>query len=334
MVLRAVPRTFDIGPRTHPRRLRAALALGLGLAACAGLEPAHRLTYATLGDNAEGRPLPYGLFVPAGWDRRTPLPVVVLLHGAGDDETSADRIGVIDRIDAAIARGDVPPVAIVTPRGERGFWVDWADGSHHWASWVLTDVLADVRAKIPTVAGREGLHLVGVSMGGGGGLQMWLAHRDAFASATILSAPILDEDDTRKFLARFMPKGVLERAFGPAGASKGIDPYAALAADGDRQGSELMFGAAAHDLGRIRGSNAVFADHLRERGVAHTFVVFDGNHSWRSWGEVLPWALCQQLRDECPMATPSRWKLERSAPSRAAAAQDASSAVGGGASSN
>jgi len=279
------------------------------LAACSRPAPAGRLQYTELQSAAEGRRLTYGLYTPPGWDRTTPLPVVVLLHGAGDDHTSADRIGVVDRLDAAIRDGVLPPFAMVTPEGERGFWVDWYDGSHRYASWVLQDVLADVRANVPTVRGREGLHLVGMSMGGGGGLQMWLAHRDAFASATILSAPILDEDDTRDFLDRFMPRKALERAFGPPGSGGGIDPYRALQRDADREGSRLLFGAASQDIGGLLRSNESFATHLRKRGVQHTFVVFAGKHRWSSWGEVLPWALCKQLRDDCPLKTPNGWRV-------------------------
>ncbi len=233
------------------------------------------------------------------------MPIVVLLHGAGDDSTSADRRALVRRLDAAVASGELPPFVLVTPEGDFGFWVDWHDGSHRWRSWVLDEVVPDVRRRFPTIEGTA-LHLAGVSMGGGGGLQMWLSDPARFGSAAILSAPILDEADTRSFLARFVAPGVLERVFGPPGSKVGIDPYTALASAADLRGSRLLFGAARLDRGGILRSNEAFDRRLREAAVPHRFVVFPGNHSWRTWSRVLPWAICWQLAPSCSMRAPDR----------------------------
>src|SRR5690606_24215274 len=127
-----------------------------------------------LASEVEGRKLAYGVYLPprSRWDGEERLPLVVLLHGARDDETSADRRRVVEALDEAIEEGTLPPFVMVTPRGELGFWVNWEDGSHRYRDWVLDEVVPDARARYPLRA--ESLHLVGVSMGGGGGLQMWL----------------------------------------------------------------------------------------------------------------------------------------------------------------
>ncbi|MCA9708717.1 MAG: hypothetical protein KDK70_22905, partial [Myxococcales bacterium] len=161
------------------------------------------------------------------------------------------------------------------------------------------------------VEGSAGLHLMGVSMGGGGGMQLWLSDPDRFASATVLSAPILDEADTWDFLRRFVPRRALERVFGTPGSSTGTDPYVALSTPDGLQGTRLLFGAATRDLGRILDSNATFHEHLRTHDVPHRFVAFEGGHGWEAWSKVFPFALCHQLRRDCPMPTPPAWSMEQ-----------------------
>jgi enterochelin esterase-like enzyme len=261
--------------------------------ACA--RPTGRFEYVDVDSAAEGTRLRYGVYSPKSWDRRTPLPVVVLLHGAGDDATSADRRSLVRALDRAIEQGELRPFILVTPEGDFGFWLDWHDGSHRWRSWVLDEVVPQVQRRFATIEGPDGLHLVGVSMGGGGGLQMWLAEPARFGSITVLSAPILDEADTRAFLQRFVGRDILERAFGPPGVGVGIDPYAALQQPADLHGSRLSFGAARHDRRGILASNEAFHRRLDAASIPHDFVVFAGTHSWRAWSRVLPYALSRQL---------------------------------------
>ena len=150
---------------------------------------------------------------------------------------------------------------------------------------------------------------MGVSMGGGGGLQMWLADPGRFASVTIISAPILGEAETRSFLARFVPDEVIDRVFGPADVEHGIDPFAALSEASGLMGNRLVIGAARHDLGSIRESNERFHQYLEKRRVPHYFVIFNGYHGWKSWAPMFTFALCHQLQDSCDMPSPDGWSV-------------------------
>lgn len=287
------------------------------LASSCAPSSAGRLETVTVPSAAEGREMAYSVYTPPGWDKTEPLPLVLLLHGAGDDERSADRPVVVDAFDEAIENGTVPPFILVAPRGERGFWLNWHDGSHHFRDWVLDEAVPAVRASYPTIEGPAGLHLMGVSMGGGGGMQMWLHDPSAFASATLLSAPILNETDTRKFLRRFLPGRIMDRAFGPVGRGDGNDPFVALRADNDRQGSRLTFGAAARDIKGIADSNENYHQHLVRHDVAHRYVSFAGKHRWTSWAPMFVNALCHNLQPECPAPTPPDWTTaEHPAPAR------------------
>ncbi|MCA9711281.1 MAG: hypothetical protein KDK70_35915, partial [Myxococcales bacterium] len=94
------PRLASI-PALAPALLALLALLGLLAIACGHRHPRGRMDYVELTSRSEGRPLRYGVYTPPGWDHATPLPLVVLLHGAGDDETSADRAIVTERLDAA-----------------------------------------------------------------------------------------------------------------------------------------------------------------------------------------------------------------------------------------
>lgn len=282
--------------------MRRCVCLGLLLLALAGCRT--RLTEVELTSRAEGRALRYGTYLPPRWDGVTPLPLVVFLHGAGDDASSFDRHAVTQRLDAAIVSGQVPPFILVTPEGDRGFWVNWHDGSHRFRDWVLDEVVPDVRARHPTQPEPAGLHLVGISMGGGGGLQMWLREPERFASVTILGTPIMNADDTRTFLGRLIASDVIERIFGPPEDTSGIDPYVALSGPASLHGSRLLFGAADRDHPGIPGANASFHRHLAAAGVPHRYIVYPGFHSWAAWARVFPYALCVQLDPACTMPPP------------------------------
>ena len=286
--------------------LRAALA-SLVLLGCGGTG---RFQFKEVDSEAQGKAMPYGVCPPQGWDGDTPLPIVVLLHGAGDDYTSADRRDVVSRLDEATAALHIPPVLLVTPEGSRGFWVNWHDGSYRWKDMVLDEVVPAVRERYPTIEGPEGLHLMGISMGGGGGMQVWLDDPSVFGSASFLSAPILDEKDTRTFLRRFVPDPIVERAFGPPGSGSGKDPYALLQTDADLHGSKLLFGAATRDRGGILQSNDRFSKTLNNRQVDHTFITFTGGHGWPTWSKVFPFALCQHLNETCTMPRSARWEIK------------------------
>lgn len=135
--MRAVPcRLLDSGDGVGMlRRVKRNAFLGAALLTTAfgcAHTPTGRFQYEEIASQSEGRPMRYGVLLPSGWNGKTPLPIVLLLHGAGDDETGADRAGVVEALDGAIADGTLPPFIMVTPNGDRGFWVNWYDGTHRY----------------------------------------------------------------------------------------------------------------------------------------------------------------------------------------------------------
>jgi enterochelin esterase-like enzyme len=284
------------------------------LGACATHHP--QVTYTELQSQAEQRPMTYATYTPPGWDGETPLPLVVFLHGGGDDHTVLDKHAVVPRtFDRWIEDGLLPPFVMVAPNGDRGFWRNWHDGTHRYADWVLDEVITDVRTRLPLLEEPEHQHLMGISMGGAGTLYMGLENLDRFASFTVWSAPIFDVDQVVQFLSSNMLQrfGPFAQIFGPPDREKieQDNAFARLQEAADLRGTRLMIGAGTVDIGRLLKTTKLYHEHLEERGVPHDFVIYKGGHRWVDWARVFPVALCRHmLAEDCELPKSSFYKLE------------------------
>jgi putative tributyrin esterase len=288
---------------TRTTRLAAALlALSTG---CAGARQ-DRLAYASLDSEALGRAMRYGVYTPPGWDGREPLPLVVFLHGAGDDERAFDRHGSYRELDDWIAAGRLPPFAMVVPDGGLGFWANWYDGSYRYDDYVEQEVLPAVRGRYPILPGRRDTHLLGISMGGAGAIYGFLEHKQRFASVTVVSAPLYDVDATMRFLGSFLFRvfARIQRVFGPPERERvaRANIFTRVGHPADLEGARLIIGAGTEDNADVALWTRRFHEHLRDRRVPHRYATFPGPHRWRTWRPVLPRLLCLQLApDRCEL---------------------------------
>ncbi|MCA9607548.1 MAG: hypothetical protein KC619_18200 [Myxococcales bacterium] len=276
------------------------LVLAAALAGCGGSFP-ERLTYARIESAAVHGEMTYGVYVPPGFSAEERLPLVVFLHGGGDDAFSFDRHGVSGALDAAIASGEVPRVVIVVPQGDLGFWANWYDGSSRYQDWVLEEVVPRVARAYHTRPCPEGCHVMGASMGGAGSLRFALNRPAMWASATLISAPILSTEQMVAFVRNplFVPLLPTDRIWGPVDDLDRIrrdDPYLRWSTPDALGGTRLLLAWGDHDRGAIRESGAAFAAHLEERGVPFDSIEYVGDHSWRSWTPVILEALRRQVR--------------------------------------
>jgi enterochelin esterase-like enzyme len=76
---------------------------------------------------------------------------------------------------------------------------------------------------------------------------------------------------------------------------------------GSFEGSRLIFGAAAHDLGAMADSNTVFHESLEKAGAPHRYAQFPGFHRWTSWAPMIEYSLCHQLLPTCSMPDLEGW---------------------------
>ena len=148
----------------------------------------------------------------------------------------------------------------------------------------------------------EGCHVMGVSMGGAGTLRFVLNRPELFASATIISGPILSTEQMVSFvrnplLVPIIPTG---RIWGPPNDLDRIrsdDPYLRWTSQEDLHGMRLMLAWGTRDRGQIVETSESFEAHLDAHDIDHEVLVYEGNHSWVSWSPVIREALRRQLGD-------------------------------------
>lgn len=189
------------------RRIALRLALagalfsgGTAAALATGQNSEWRVVPERIATADETRTLPYNVFLPAGYDpARGPYPLLVLLHGAGVDEHFwAGQLRLWQAVEAGIKAGRLPRLIAVMPGSRNSWWLDRP--GHAGESAVVEDLLADVAAKYPVMAAREGRAIAGYSAGAYGALRIALRHPGLFGAAA-LWAPATYHDDPPPFSA-------------------------------------------------------------------------------------------------------------------------------------
>lgn len=271
--------------------MRTLCLLLVALASCA--TPPNRLAHVDVQSVTMKTGMAYEVWAPPDHNPNLEqLPLMVFLHGGGDDENSFDNAGIGQHLDAELAAGRIPRVVIVVPRGENGFWENWQDGSRRYRDWVMTEVIPAVQVEYRTAPCPANCHVAGVSMGGHGTLRFAWFHGEQFATASALSAPIFDADAIQDFTGRwyvrlFIP---VDRVWGSNQDRARIeseDLYRQWQKQSDLRGLRLLLAVAEKDRGELILLNRKFHAHLKEIGIEHEYFEFPGRHKWVSWTPVI-----------------------------------------------
>jgi S-formylglutathione hydrolase len=185
---------------------RAILAaiLGLTLAAAGGRAAvaqaqASRLETAELASKLVPSPDKYSVLLPPGYDQaKGPLPLLLLLHGGDGDNGFLARMRPV--IEQAWAAGDLPPVVVVTPDAHRSLYMDYRDGSQKWETFIIGELIPELRKRYRVGTDRSHTVVAGISMGGLGSLRLGFDHPEVFGGLASLEAgiePALRFDDVK-----------------------------------------------------------------------------------------------------------------------------------------
>lgn len=290
---------MELAMRMLGRLVGMMLVVG-ALLGCAGRH--HKLEYGDFYSDRLKKRMEFSILraPPGGGGDSGELPVFVWLHGIGDDHRSFDRFGISDGLHRAMRDGRLPRVHFIMPNGERGFYFNWADGTHPYEDYILYEVIPRAEATLGVRPSRDRRHLIGISMGGSGAIYMGLRHPEMFASITALSGLIMNREQAAEFMERSIWRHFfdLERVFGDARdleRAAAYNPYDLVGRqDADtRQRIFLAFGK--RERAGIQKTTAQFHEYLRKQSIDHRYVVFEGGHDWESWKPLIPQALCYAL---------------------------------------
>ena len=222
-----------------------------------------------------GHSRPVMIYTPPGYEtsRDATYPLVLLLHGYGDDETAWTDVGRAHLIsDNLIAAGRIEPVIIVMPYGHpEPIQISERPDNYFqrnndlYEKDITQDLLPFIEQGFRVRTDAAGRSIVGLSMGGGHALDTGLRNIDRFSSIGAFSA-----------------------------ATPQLDTPALLQQYPSLSGSEPAANALKHlwipigDKDFLLERNDKFVAQLRTAGVKHDYLKTEGGHEWKLWRDYLP----------------------------------------------
>ena len=134
--------------------------------------------------------LPHDYFIT-----KAAYPVVYLLHGLGDDETSWLEYGRIKQAsDKLVKEGEIDPMIFIMPQGFRNYYVNDYAGTFLYQDMFVKELVPLIDSLYRTIPDKLRRALMGYSMGGFGALILPLKYPDIFSVAVPLSISIRTDE--------------------------------------------------------------------------------------------------------------------------------------------
>ncbi len=214
-----------------------------------------------------GRARELRVYTPPGYERsgEKKFPLLVLQHGSGDNQRTWTEHGKAHWIlDNLIAQGKAQPMIVVMLDGHplgataRGAEAKRAAAIEAFRRELFDDALPLVESLYRVETDPSQRALAGLSMGGAQALSVGLGDLGRFAWVGCFSGGVTDTVK-QKFLADL-----------PAANAKLRLLWIAIGKD---------------DQGKAR--NEEFVAALKEKGIRHTWLLSEGDHSWPVWRQYL-----------------------------------------------
>jgi putative tributyrin esterase len=215
------------------------------------------------------------LFVPPEAERRSHVPLVLLLHGVYDSHWAWTMKGGAHRIALRLLRErKIRPMILAMPSD--GLWGDGSGYLVHGAEdcerWIMDDVFNAVSEIAPAVDDSSPLFMAGLSMGGYGALRLGSKYAERVAGISAHSA-ITRPEQMRLFVEEPLSAYVGELD-GDADPMFWIKKNRATL-------PPLRFDCGTSDS--LIEANRELHRNLLAEGIPHTYEEFSGDHNWIYW---------------------------------------------------
>lgn len=242
------------------------------------------------------KPVPVRLRLPAGFDEAPPgsLPLLVFLHdGYGSQKSFSGR--KLDRIlDGMIARGEVPPIVVASPRTFGTYNSNDRLGKARAFDFLVDVLVPELLDRYPQLrrdpAGRG---LTGISMGAYGALKIALRRPELYGSVSALSPWVEDLSFEFQKSQGFLQRLTLGRVFGKTAETNTIRSeclFVILDSPGvrkpDRPPLLLVAGDAEHWV--VNGNVGRLERALDAAGIPFQSRTRAGGHDWDFWRASFP----------------------------------------------
>lgn len=210
-----------------------------------------------------------------------PMKTLYLLHGAGDNASTWQRLTTVERYAAQYS------CTVIMPQAGRSYYTDMVYGLDYF--YYITQELPEFCGRLLHInSDPENTFVAGLSMGGYGALKCALTYPERYSKAVSLSGVT----DIRKRLADpdMIPGMVseMQAVFGPELQVKPDQDLYELSKKQIQEGSKLP------DVLCCCGSedpfvemNREFAGYMEETPFTFKYVEGPGTHDWRFWEEHL-----------------------------------------------
>ena len=225
--------------------------------------------------NATKSQRPVVVYTPPGYNHKSnvELPLIVLMHGFGDDETAWTEVGRAHHIaDNLIAEKRIQKCVIAMPFGHP-IPAPFAnrpddyfpDNSELYDADIIQNLLPFLEENFHLQKSAEGRSIVGLSMGGGHAVHTGLRHVDTFSSIGAFSAAV-PELNAKEMVAQ----------------------YPSLTGESPTANNLKHFWIPIGVDDFLLDRNDEFVDILKKQNVQHSYTQTDGGHQWSVWRKYLP----------------------------------------------
>jgi len=229
--------------------------------------------------------MPYRVYLPATLSPGEVLPVVYLLHGAGESFRSWSNNTEVAQYALTAKSGGL---ILVMPDGASSYYMNAVEKpDDKYEDYLVSDLISDVESRFPAAKGRNNRAIVGVSMGGFAAVELALTRPDLFVFAGAIS-PAVDVPSRRFTLKRAGQWWRFRGVFGAMGSKtrQAADPFI-LVRSADPLVTPYLYLTAGENealLDPIRR----FAARLGERRFGYELHTAPGGHDWGEWDKQIP----------------------------------------------